>query len=332
MKKPRSIFLLKDYAFEELYSPSTVAEIARLTENDGRIHPAEDILAHPDDYRDVEIIFSGWGAPVMDAKLLSALPSLKAFLYGAGSVRSLVSEEFWARGIRLTSAYTGNAIPVAEYTVACVVLSLKRAWAKSQEMRAHIHTRNNIPGVYAGSKVGIISLGAIGRLVCQRLSAFTLDVVAYDPFAGDAVFEELSVRRAPTLESLFAECDIVSLHAPSLPETKGMITGELLELMPPNASFINTSRGAIVDEPALIRVLNTRPDLFAVLDVIEDESTASSSPLMTMPNVFLTPHIAGSAGRECHRLGDMALEECRRYLAGEPAVVPVTEQNILRMA
>lgn len=332
MKKPRSIFLLKNEFFEELYSASTVAEIGRLTENDGRIHTAEDILARPDDYRDVEIIFSGWGAPVMDAKLLSALPSLKAFLYGAGSVRSLVSEEFWARGIRLTSAYTGNAIPVAEYTVACVILSLKRAWAKSQEMRAHIHTRKNIPGVYAGSKVGIISLGAIGRLVCQRLSAFTLDVVAYDPFAGDAVFEELSVRRSPTLESLFAECDIVSLHAPSLPETKGMITGELLELMPPNASFINTSRGAIVDEPALIRVLNTRPDLFAVLDVIQDESASASSPLLTMPNVFLTPHIAGSAGRECHRLGDMALEECRRYLAGEPAAVPVTEQNILRMA
>ncbi|MGE9292665.1 MAG: hydroxyacid dehydrogenase [Puniceicoccales bacterium] len=332
MNKPRSIFLLKKPLCGTIYSESAMTEIARLTENDGKVYEGKDILANPEDFRDVEIIFSGWGSPVMDEKILEALPSLKGFFYGAGSVRYLVTDAFWERDILLTSAYTGNAVPVAEFTVASVIFSLKRAWSAREELLSGKRGPWSPPGVYSGSRVGIISLGAIGRLVCQRLSAFSLDVVAYDPFASDSVFEELSVRRAPSLESIFAECDVVSLHAPKLPETLNMITGELLEMMPQNATFVNTSRGAIVDEAAMIRVLEKRPDLFAVIDVITDESQYCTTPLLKMPNVFLTPHIAGSMGRECHRLGDMAVEECRRFIAGEKPVVPVTAQNIVRMA
>ncbi|MBC2593734.1 hydroxyacid dehydrogenase [Ruficoccus amylovorans] len=334
MKKPKSIFLLKEEFLSVVYSESAIAEICDITENDGRVHTAEEILKNPEYYQDVEIIFSGWNAPVLNAELLHALPSLKAFFYGAGTVRYFVTDAFWERNIRLTSAYTANAIPVAEYTMASIVFALKRAWTKNYALRQGRidHASQEVSGVYTGSRVGIISLGAIGRLICQRLSQFELDVVAYDPFASESLFQELSVRRVPTLEALFSGCDVVSLHAPKLPETEGMITGELLQLMPRNATFINTSRGAIVDENALVRVLKNRPDIFAVLDVITDETAYCTTPLLTLPNVFLTPHIAGSAGRECHRLGDMAREECHRYLAGEPALVPVTPDNIVRMA
>ena len=332
MKKPKSIFLLTEDFLSAVYSDDTIAEIARLTDNDGRTHTPDEVLSNPANYEDVEIVFSTWGAPELDEKLLSALPSLKAFFYGAGSVRYFITDAFWKRDIRLTSAYTGNAVPVAEYTVASIVFSLKRAWAKNADLKRGVFERMDVPGVYTGSRVGIISLGAIGRLVCQRLSAFSLDVIAYDPFANESVFEELSVKRAPSLEALFAECDVVSLHAPWLRETEGMITRKLLELLPNGATFINTSRGAIVDEKALIEVLKARPDLFAVIDVITDEKAYTASPLLNLPNAFLTPHIAGSGGRECHRLGDMALDECRRYLAGEPAMIPVTAENIVRMA
>ncbi len=324
--------MLREKHMRTIYSESTLTEIGRMTDNDGRPHSPEQVLENPEHYRDVEIVFSGWGAPVLDAGLLNGLPSLKAFFYGAGSVRYLVTEAFWERDIRLTSAYTANAVPVAEYTMASIVFSLKRAWGKNHALKQGIRDLDGIPGVYRGSRVGIVSLGAIGRLVCQRLSQFDLDVIVYDPFASDSLFEELSVRKATSLESLFSECDVVSLHAPKLPETEGMISGELLERLPPNATFINTARGAIVDEPGLIRVLESRPDLFAVLDVIVDETTFCTSPLLNMPNVFLTPHIAGSAGRECNRMGDMAMEECRRYLEGKPALVPVTAENIVRMA
>ncbi|MBC2595310.1 hydroxyacid dehydrogenase [Ruficoccus amylovorans] len=332
MKKPKSIFLLSPASRDSIYNEAVLDEIGKLTDNDRRVHSGEDVLNHPEDYRDVEIVFSGWGCPIMDEQMLASLPSLKALFYGAGSVRRLVTDAFWERNIRLTSAYTVNAHPVAAYTMASLIFGLKRAWGVNQDLKRGISSHANIIGLDEGTRVGLVSLGAIGRLVCQYLSVFSLDVVAYDPFAGDEVFEELSVRRASSLEELFSECHAVSIHTPLLPETRGMITGELLEMLPPNAVFINTSRGAVVDEEALTRVLEKRPDIFAVLDVITDEEAYCQTPLLKLPNVFLTPHIAGSLGNERYRLGRMTVEECRRYLAGEPPVVSVTKENFTRMA
>src|SRR5690606_14212346 len=132
-----------------------------------------------------------------------------------------VTDAFWDRDILLTSAYPANAVPVAEYTVASVVFALKKAWVFNRKLRQGEDGRKTVtvPGVYHGSTVGIISLGAIGRLVCEKLVGMDLDVVAYDPFAPDSVFQQLGVRRAASLDSLFAECSVVSLHAPKLPET-----------------------------------------------------------------------------------------------------------------
>jgi phosphoglycerate dehydrogenase-like enzyme len=254
--------------------------------------------------------------------------------YGAGSVRGLVTEAFWQRDILLTSAYKANAIPVVEFSVASIVMALKHAWRLARRLRAGENCRDltGMSGVYHGSTVGIISLGAIGCGVCERLKAFDIDVVAYDPFAAEEMFASLGTRRADSLEALFRECDVVSLHAPNLPETRHMINGPLLRSLPKNATFINTSRGAIIDEGALLEVLRERPDLFAVIDVITDESDYTASPFAQLENVFLTPHIAGSGGRECHRMGEYAVEECRRYLSGQEPVTPVTRESIVRMA
>ena len=111
-----------------------------------------------------------------------------------------------------------------------------------------------------------------------------------------------------------------------------MITGEMLMSMKENATFINTSRGAIVDEPALHQVLAKRPDLTAVLDVTYPEPPPPDSPLYTLENVVLTPHIAGSLSAECHRMGQYAIDECRRYLNGEPLLYRVTEEMAAKMA
>jgi len=332
--KPQSIFLLEQELFPIIYNATAITEIRELTNNDGRVHTASEIIEAAERFQEVEIIFSGWGAPVMDEALLTALPRLKAFFYGAGSVRGIVTEAFWQRDILLTSSYQANAIPVAEFSVASIVMALKHTWRLARRLRAGINGRTlrEMPGVYHGSTVGIISLGAIGRTVCERLKAFDLDVLAYDPFASDAVFAAHGAHRADSLEVLFSECEVVSLHAPNLPETRHMITGPLLRSLPKNATFINTSRGAVVDEEAMIAVLCERPDLFAVIDVITDESDYTASPLAQLENVFLTPHIAGSGGRECHRMGEYAVEECRRHLKGQEPVTPVTRESIQRMA
>ncbi len=332
--KPKSIFLLSPRRFHQIYNETGIKQVQEMTENDGAVYSVETILEHPQRFQDVEIIFSGWGCPVMDEALLAALPQLKCLFYGAGSVRKIVSEAFWDRDILLTSSYLANALPVAEYTMASVILALKKAWTFNHNLKNGTDARENldIPGAYSGATVGIISLGAIGREVCKRLAHLDVDVLAFDPFAKEEVFEQCNAQRVDDLTDLFRRSQVVSLHAPWLPQTEDMITGAMLRAMPEGGTFINTSRGRIVDEPAMLEVLQERQDLFAVIDVIADEKTYTTNPLGQLPNVFLTPHTAGSLGYECHRMGAYALEECRRYLAGSPPITPITRENVVNMA
>jgi phosphoglycerate dehydrogenase-like enzyme len=137
-------------------------------------------------------------------------------------------------------------------------------------------------------------------------------VIAYDPFADAAQFPDIEFC---SLDDLFRRADVVSLHTPWLPETEGLITGEHFRAMRPNSSFINTARGAIVREAEMIAALQARPDITALLDVTYPEPPAPGSPLYTLPNVVLTPHIAGPLGAECRRQGALMLAELRSYLA-----------------
>ncbi len=276
------------------------------------------LLAAPEALAGVDVLLTGWGAPVLDGDLLDAAPRLGLVLYAAGSIRKIVSEEFWRRGIPIVSAYAMNAIPVAEFTVAQIVYALKDGWRYVLEARA---TRRPVPrgvppGAY-GSTVGVLSLGAIGRSVCERLAPYDVRVQAYDPFAEPAVAARLGVTLVGLAE-LFATSDVVTVHTPLLPETHGLVSEELVAAMKPGATLINTARGAVVDEPGLVRVLERRPDLFAVLDVTDPEPPAAGSPLFTLPNVVVTPHIAGSLGPECRRMAALVAGELERWLAGQP--------------
>lgn len=132
---------------------------------------------------------------------------------------------------------------------------------------------------------------------------------ACDPWAEVDSLRSLGLHRCDTLEELLVVSDVVTLHAPLLGETEGMITGSLIASMKPNATFINTARGALVRDNELIEVLIKRPDLTAVLDVTWPEPPVAESLLFQLPNVVLTPHIAGSVGREAQRMADLMIEE-----------------------
>jgi phosphoglycerate dehydrogenase-like enzyme len=134
-----------------------------------------------------------------------------------------------------------------------------------------------------------------------------------------------------SIERIFETCDCVTLHAPNIPSTEGMITGKHFRSMKEGAVFINTARGAVVREPEMIEVLQTGR-IFAYIDVTAPEPPAPDSPLYTLPNVFLTPHMAGSCGLEARRQGEYVLEELRRFLQGEPARHPVTRDMMEWMA
>lgn len=330
MKK--ALYILDERSLDLIYGPEEQAEIARLVDVHAPPQTATSVQKHPELLHDVQIIMSGWGAPRLDAAFLAAAPHLEAVFYGAGSVRGIVTPEFWARRITICSAWAINAIPVAEYTLSQILFSLKHGWryALTVKREGRYPPKWPVPGAY-GSTVALISLGQIGRRVAQLLRMFDLRVIAYDPFIKPEEAAALGVTLC-SLEDAFRQADVVSLHTPWLKETEGMITGAHLRLMKEGATFINTARGAVVNEPEMIEVLQARPDLFAILDVTYPEPPLPGSPLYTLPNVILTPHIAGAMNRECRRMGQEMIKELRRYLHDEPLCWTISEEQAARLA
>jgi phosphoglycerate dehydrogenase-like enzyme len=308
-----------------IYRPEVQAEIARLTQVLSPVLSPAEALKRPELLGQMDILFSGWGGPKLDQQLLDLAPNLKALFYGAGAVGYMTTEEFWKKHIVVTTANSVNAVPVAEYSLALILLGLKRAWQQAyavKKQRAFIHPQLPVAGTYK-STVGLIALSTIGRLVRQKLAAFDVNVIAYDPTADAATAKALDVELV-SLAEVFSRADVVSLHAPQIPQTEGLITGALLASMKSGATFINTARGAIVRETEMIEVLRARPDdLTAALDVTDPEPPLPTNPLFDLPNVFLTPHIAGSLDAECGRMGQWMLEELNRYLSGKPLLTPV---------
>ncbi len=325
MKK--ALYLLNTSAYDLIYGPEERAEIARLVNVYAPPQTAQSVAENPSILSEAEILFSGWGMMPLDASFLRAAPKLNLVLYGAGSIRYFVTDESWARGVQVVSAYAANAIPVVEYTLATILLSLKRFWFFTQEVRRlkNFPPRFPVAGCY-GSTVGLISLGMIGQMMAERLRGYEVKVIAYDPFVTSETAAALGVELVD-LDELFRRSDVVSLHTPWLKETEGMITGAHLDAMRPETTFINTARGAVVREDEMIAVLQRRPDLYAVLDVTFPEPPAPESPLYTLPNVILTPHTAGAMSNECRRMGRLVIEELRRYLEGQPLQWSISKER-----
>lgn len=269
---------------------------------------------------ETEVLLSCWGAPRLDAAALAALPKLRAVVHAAGSIKEIVTDACRDRGIEFSSAASANALPVAEYTLAMILLANKRVrWLaqRYQDLRADWH-----PGVVPpqvgnyGRTVGICGASRIGRRVIELLRPFDLNVLLNDPFVNAEEAIGLGVELVD-LDELCVRSDVLSLHAPALPGTRHLIDARRLGLMPDGATLINTARGILVDTAALTAELVTGR-LSAVLDHTEPEILPTDSPLYGLPNVVLTPHIAGSLGNELRRMGNAAIDELARFVGGEP--------------
>jgi len=318
--RPPAALILAPYALDLAYGGPVLDRLRAAVDLRTTVAPAETWREHRVALAEVEVLFSSWGMPPLDTELLDALPKLRAIFYAAGSVRSFVTDTMWKRGIRLTAAAAQNAIPVAEYATAALILGLKHFWHYPRGLyNAHSpHLEKPPAPTPYGSTVGLISYGKIARLVRERLRSYELSVTVYDPFLSSEDAQREAVLKVDSLDALFATADAVSLHAPQLPETLGMIQARHFECMRPGAFFLNTARGQLIDEPAMIDVFRRRPDLSAVLDVTAPEPPAPDSPLFTLPNIILTPHLAGSVGPECQRMGNAMIDEFLRYHTGEP--------------
>ncbi|MCL2088600.1 MAG: hydroxyacid dehydrogenase [Oscillospiraceae bacterium] len=320
-------------AYAAVYNEGLIDKIKQKVDLYDRPYKSGEIMQNLGVLSDCEIMFSTWGIPKIDRDFLRHAPNLKLVLYGAGSVKHFVTDASWDAGVRVCSAWVANDIPVAEYTLANILFGLKRGLQNARtytESRGQQRTSMSPAGCYH-SNVGIISTGAIGRMVISLLKNFEVNIKAYDPYLTEERAKELGVEKT-TLEDVFACCDVVSLHTPLLAETRGMITGKHIDSMKQGAMLINTARGAIIREDEMIRSLKERDDLFAVLDVTDPEPPAPDSQLWDMKNILLTPHIAGSMGNECYRNGLYMYEECCRYLDDLPMKWELTREMVKIMA
>ncbi|MGW8329007.1 hydroxyacid dehydrogenase [Streptomyces sp. NPDC055897] len=272
-----------------------------------------------------EVLLTCWGAPPLTADVLDAAPKLRAVVHAAGSVKHHITDACWERGIAVTSSAAANALPVAEYTLAAILFAGKEV-LRSAQRYAELRTapewlsETERTGNYRRT-VGIVGASRIGRRVIELLRPFDFEVLLYDPYVSGTEAVALGVEQV-SLDELCSRSSVVSVHAPQLPETHGMIGAHQLALMPAGATLVNTARGSLVDEPALLaELLSGR--LHAVLDVTDPELPPRESPLYDLPNVLLTPHIAGSLGNELYRMADRALDEVERFAAGVPFADPV---------
>ncbi len=312
------LILLKPEWQPLVYPPTVVRELEASVNFVAPPQSADSARENPGLLREVEVIFTGWGMVRLDPALLAQAPRLRAVFHAAGSVRQFMTPEAWARPVLVATATAANAVPVAEYTLAAILLGLRRGWHHAARLRTERDGwySRDLPGGYE-STVALVSLGAVGRLVRERLRACDVRVLACDPFLTPAEAATLGVEPV-SLPDAFRRADVVSLHTPLLPETSGLVTGAHFAAMKPGATFINTARGAVVREAEMIAELRRRPDLHAVLDVTDPEPPAPDSPLFTLPNVTLTPHLAGTCPGEAPRLGRAMVEEFHRWRRGEP--------------
>ncbi len=316
-----------------VYHEDTVSALSSITELEKRVYTKEDLLSYS--CKDAEYIFSTWGMPKLsEEEIAEYLPSLKAVFYAAGSVQHF-AEPFLKKGIKIFSAWGANAVPVAEYAASCILLANKGFFSCSsfKGSRSYSAIKAASTGFDGNYKVyvGILGAGMIGRLVIERLKKSNIDIKVYDPFLDEAAISALGAEKA-TLEEIFSSCQTISNHMANKMETIGILNYSLFSKMKENAAFINTGRGAQVNENDLCRAMKDCPSRCAILDVTYPEPPKEDSPLHSLENIILTPHIAGSLGNEVWRMGEYMKDEFFRLLNGEKTKYEVTLEMLERMA
>lgn len=283
---------------------------------------------------DAIAVITGWGTPSISSEALAKAPNLHLVAHTAGSIHKLVPAEALNNGLRVTHAAAIIADSVAELVIGQALRFLRNVDTMDVQMKAGGHwldVRDALPGRLLGAQtIGIIGTGHVGRTVIERLHAFGPRILAADPFLSVEAASELGVTKAE-VDEIFNTADIVSLHAPALPETVGMVGKPQLHALRDGGLLINMSRGALVKEDDLIRELRTGR-IHAILDVFTEEPLPLDSPLRFLTNVYLSPHAAGHTVDTHKRQGDAMVEEVIRLLNGQELRYVISASALKTMA
>lgn len=319
--------------FSKVFTERVLNDLKSFGELSPRISK-KNIAQHKDWLMDCEIAFSTWGMPKFSEDEISEyLPKLKAVFYCAGTVQYF-ARPFLNKGIKVFSAFAANAVPVAEYTFAQITLASKGYFQAAKNyrpflIRSFIHA-NFSTGNYS-CKVGLVGLGAIGSMVADKLKDIDAEVYAYDPFVSEEKAKALNVTLVD-LPTLFSECDVISNHLANKKELNNVFNYKLFSRMKKYSTFINTGRGAQVNEYALALSLFLHPSHTFVGDVIKKEFFPYINPLFWTHNAVLTPHIAGSTGNEPQRMAYYMMDELTRFKNNESNLYEVSLNDLEKMA
>lgn len=294
----------------------------------------KNINNHIDACKNAEYIFSTWGMEHFSREEIKEyFPNAKCLFYSAGSVQHF-AKEFLDCNIRVFSAWKANAIPVAEYTYAQILLALKGFYQASLHTKNHYYEMakyaGNCGGIY-DAKVGIIGVGSIGSMVAEKLRANDIEVYYYDPYLPEDIANRLNIK-SHTLEEIFKQCDVITNHLANKEELTGILSEKLFNMMKPYATFINTGRGRQVDEKGLVKAMKRVKTRTALLDVLTHEPLNSFSAVARCKNIIVTPHIAGSLGNEIIRMAEYMLGDAQRIDSGEVPLYEVTSDMLKTMA
>ena len=334
--KKKLLFAVGRALRAKLFSPPDEDRIARACEEIADETPQQAdkafLLGH---VAEAEVIVTSWGTAALDDDVMAGARKLKLLAHAAGSVKPVVTEALWERGVRVTSAAAAIAYGVSEFCLGLILTACKRAlWAgvgvRQGQWAESLQVFGGPFEIYR-QKIGIIGAGHVGRMLIRLLNNFECEVLLYDPYCPAEQASELGAQKVDTLEELFSRCMVVSLCAPNTAETHHMIRGEHFRLLPPGALFINTARGAIIHEREMIEELE-KGRFVACLDVTEQEPPAPGHPLRELPNVWLTPHEAGAVAQNLLRIGAFVADEVEAHAAGRPLKYEVKQEQLSHIA
>lgn len=312
---PAAVAVLSDAGYEPIYLPPYADTTV--------------LKSYVADYRPVGII-SRMGR--IDAAIFEVAPQLRIVSKHGVGVDNIDVDAASDHGVPVIVASGANAVSVAEHAMALLFAVAKRIVQLDQSLREGRWDKPDFEGrELAGSKMGLVAFGAIAQQTARLAKAFGIDVVAYDPYGDDAVFETFGVARVDSLEGLLEDCPIVSLHCPLTEQTRSLINRDSLALMRSDAILINTARGGLIDEPALVEALGAGRIAGAGLDTFATEPPPKDHPFFASARVVLTPHIGGVTTAANARVGVEAAQGVVDYLAGR-ALPPGRIVNGKRLA
>lgn len=283
---------------------------------------------------DAAVCLCTWGAPRFTAGILDQLPNLRLIVYAAGTIKGIVTDEVYARGITITSGAPAIATNVGDTMLGLVIAMMKNSIDIALSTREKGWRKDPAPRALAkemiGTTVGVIGAGNVGRRLLTLLRNFDVKVLIFDPMLSAEGAAELGGQKVP-LEDLMSASDVVAVTAPGIPATRHMIDAAMLKRMKDGSALVSAAAGSIIDENALVDELRTGR-VRACLDCTYPEPPAPDHPLLTLPNVYLTQHTAGVTSTGYFRLGRYVAEEISRFTANREALNPIRQEQLAHLA